>query len=117
MLAKYIREGTPCLEYKKPYINARNIEEFYTMLWGTRPEIGIPFEYDSSHTNESIEDETLRAITGIEITSRINRMKNSSAPGPDGISKRHRKHGYPGSPQDTLQHSTDLPCTTHGMEY
>jgi hypothetical protein len=87
-LAKYIREGTPWLEAKIPNINARKIDEFYTRLWGTRPEVSIPFDYDPSHTNESIEEETLRAITGIEIKSRINRMKNSSAPGPDGISKR-----------------------------
>jgi hypothetical protein len=75
-LAKHIREGTPWLEDKKPNINAQIIGEFYTKLWGTKPEINIPFEYVSSPTNESIEEETLRAISEIEIKIRMNHMKN-----------------------------------------
>jgi hypothetical protein len=88
-LAKYIREGTPWLEAGRPNINAQEIEEFYTGLWSTRPEVSIPFQYDPPHTNEGIEEETLRAITGTEIGCRMNRMKNNSAPGPDGINKRN----------------------------
>jgi hypothetical protein len=51
VLAKYIRKGTPWMEDHKAKINPENIKTFYTELWGTSPNITVPFE-QRTHVND-----------------------------------------------------------------
>jgi len=90
LLARYIREGTPWLEDEdssspKP----EDVKSFYTTLWGTLPEIKIPFTVDGSgHTARDIGD-VLQAITSRDINERLHHTRQNTAPGPDGIQRKH----------------------------
>jgi hypothetical protein len=51
--------------------------------------VTIPFERATTSTDEASEKAILRTITAKDIKDRINKIKNWSAPGLDGISKNH----------------------------
>jgi hypothetical protein len=42
-LARYIREGVPWLEDQDTAVPQEAIQQFYTNLWGTNPDITLPF--------------------------------------------------------------------------
>jgi hypothetical protein len=90
LLARYIREGTPWLEdggtgSPKP----EEVELFYTALWGTTPNITIPFTViGSGHKALDIGD-VLQAITIRDINERLNHTRQNTASGPDGIQRKH----------------------------
>ena len=86
-LARYIREGIPWPDDRQAIFPLEVVKEFYTDLWGTEPEVTIPFNRPSTNSDEVSEEIILRPITAKEIKSRITRIKNGSAPGPDGIRK------------------------------
>jgi hypothetical protein len=63
------------------------VEQFYKKLWGTVPKVTIPFDQPSNTNAVTPEEIILRPITTKEIKSRITRIKNGCAPGPDVIHK------------------------------
>jgi hypothetical protein len=89
LLPKYIREVIDWLEDPVDTLNPTVIQTFYTALWSESPAIAIPFDQNDHDINKSPTEETLCAITQKEIKTRLNEMKNLSAPGPDGMQKKH----------------------------
>ena len=89
VLAKYIRKGIPWTEDQGATLRQDRIKEFYTNLWGTAPAVYIPFDRASIYGTETPDEVIFRAITMQEIKGRYTRIHNGSAPGPDGIHKRH----------------------------
>ncbi|GFG30127.1 hypothetical protein Cfor_07569, partial [Coptotermes formosanus] len=53
------------------------------------PEITIPFAVSESDQRALDRGNVLQTITPRDITERINRMRKSTAPGPDGIERKH----------------------------
>jgi len=86
-LARYIREGIPWPDDREAIFPLEVVKQFSTDLWGTEPEVTIPFNRPSTNDDEVSEEVILRPITAKEIKNRITRIKNGSAPGPDGIRK------------------------------
>jgi hypothetical protein len=90
LLARYIREGVPWLEDEdqgapKP----EDVKSFYTSLWGTTPEVTIPFPViGSGHTALEI-GEVFQAITARDVNERLNSTRHNTASGPDGIQRKH----------------------------
>jgi hypothetical protein len=82
LLARYIREGTPWLEDEdssspKP----EDVKSFYTALWGTLPEIKIPFTVNGSgHIARDIGD-VIQAIISLDINERLHHTRQNTAPG------------------------------------
>jgi hypothetical protein len=88
VLAKYKREDISWLEDRAAALPPDAIHSFYTNLWGTSPSINIPFDR-TMHADHHIPDKITGVITKKEFNNRFNRLKNGSAPGPDGITKKH----------------------------
>ena len=86
---KYVREGIDWLKDPVDTLNPTDIQTFYTGLWSESPAIAIPFDQNDHDMNESSTEEILSAITNKEIKTRLSKIKNGSAPGPDGMEKRH----------------------------
>jgi len=49
----------------------------------------MPFDQNDRNINELSREQILCAITQKEVKTRLNKMKNGSAPGPDGMEKKH----------------------------
>jgi hypothetical protein len=90
LLAKYIREGTPWLDKQDSRSpKTEEVKSFYNSLWGTQPEITIPFAVSESDQKALEVCEVFQTITAQDITERIKRMRKSTAPGPDGVERKH----------------------------
>ena len=87
-LAKYIREDVNWLSDEGVEVSQEDISLFYTNLWGTAPDINLPFD-TRTMADETIDILEFSAITVQEIQARINRLKKDTAAGPDHIEKRH----------------------------
>ena len=87
-MAKYIREDISWLEDRAAALPPDAIHAFYTNLWGTSPSINIPFDR-TMHADHHIPDKITGVITKKEFNNRFNRLKKGSAPGPDGITRKH----------------------------
>ena len=90
LLARYIREGIPCLEDEdsgspKP----EDVHSFYTALWGASPDVTIPFTIEGFGHNALDLGEVFQAITTREVNERLNRTRQNTASGPDGIERKH----------------------------
>jgi hypothetical protein len=88
MLAKHIREGTNWLEDGAHDVPLEDIRAFYDDLWGHEADVIIPFDSTPPLENQP-ERLAITAITSQEIKARITRLKTGTAPGPDGIAKKH----------------------------
>lgn len=90
LLAKYIREGISWHEERDSNsLKMDEIKAFYTSLWGTDPQITIPFSSNGSGQTALDIGDVLRAITSRDISERLNRIRKSTASGLDGIERKH----------------------------
>lgn len=65
------------------------MKSFYTTLWGAPPNTYIPFSIVGSEHKPLNIDEVFQAITARDIDERLRRTRHNTAPGPDGIQRKH----------------------------
>jgi hypothetical protein len=79
LLAKYIREGNPWLENKdSSSFKPEYVKSFYTALWGTTPDINIPFTVTGSGHKALDIGEVFQAITARDINECLNHVTQNS---------------------------------------
>jgi hypothetical protein len=90
LLARYIREGIPWLEEQDANSpGTEEVQTFYNELWGTSTEISIPFAVSGSGRKDLEPGDFLSPITARDLNGRLNRLRKHTAPGPDGIERKH----------------------------
>jgi hypothetical protein len=90
-LARFIREDTQWLDDSKEHPSPESINTLYESLWGTIPDVTIPF--DDSPIHEAIKTEDILGLITVEdISTRITRLSKKTAPGLDGIEVKHVKN-------------------------
>ena len=90
LLAKYIREGVPWLDDLDPSpLREEEVKTFYTSLWGASEKNHIPFTSTGESRVALDLGSTFPAVTIIDINERISRTRKGTAPGLDGIERKH----------------------------
>jgi hypothetical protein len=89
-LAKHVREGVDWYESPNEELQEEEIRQNFQELWGQTPEIKEPDAMKEGGNAEEIDlNDLLLPITIGEVTSRIKRIKQNTAAGPDGILRKH----------------------------
>jgi hypothetical protein len=89
-LARFIREGTHWTDKTENKADLNEIKALFTGLWGTCPEISIPFDQSQTQTEVRKED-ILSSVSTKEVGNRIKRFKANTVPGADGIMRHQLK--------------------------
>jgi hypothetical protein len=90
LLAKYIRQNTKWIEDQEHSSPApEEAQTFYGTLWGAPSNIRLPFSVTNSDRTKLEMNEVLQTITLRDVKERINRLRQNTAPGLDGIKKNH----------------------------
>ena len=92
------------------------VKIFYTSLWGASSKIHIPFTTTSSSREALDLGSTFQAVTTRDINERISRTRKGTAPGPNGIQRKHKWKGHTRNIVATIQRHPGEQYPADGLE-